>query len=119
MFSLSKHHSLRSIHEMTETSYKSLEIFQKNKLKAIANLKLSLDDLNKPRQFFKKTYTGNGVIDIFRKNFILKNKKLCGNKVMPYLTTYTEEIDTLSQFRYVEFLLKKKVKKINLAYEKE
>ena len=45
-FSLSKHHSLRSVHEMTETSYKSLEIFEKNKLKAIATLKLSLYDLN-------------------------------------------------------------------------
>jgi CMP-N,N'-diacetyllegionaminic acid synthase len=107
IFSLSKHDSLRSVHEMPETSYKSFEIFKKDKLKSIANLKFSLDDLNKPRQLFKKTYAGNGVIDIFRRKFILKNKKLFGKKVMPYITAYTEEIDSLSQFKYINFLLKK------------
>ena len=107
IFATSKYNSLRSVHEMSETAYKSFEIYKKNKLKPIANLKFSLDDLNKPRQAFKNTYAANGVIDIYRKEFILKNKKLFGNKVMAYITKHTEEVDSVEQFKYINYLLKK------------
>jgi CMP-N-acetylneuraminic acid synthetase len=50
----------------------------------------------------------NGVIDIYRKKFILKNKKLFGKKVIAYITKHTEEIDGLNQFNYINYLLKKK-----------
>lgn len=107
IFASSKYNSLRSVHEMSETAYKSFEISGKRKLKPIANLKFSLDDLNKPRQAFKNTYVANGVIDIYRKKFILRNKKLFGRKVMAYITKHTEEIDSLEQFKYINYLLKK------------
>jgi CMP-N-acetylneuraminic acid synthetase len=95
---------------MSESAYKSFEISKKNHLKPIANLKFSLDDLNKPRQDFKNTYVANGVIDIYRKKFILKNKKLFGKKVIAYITKHTEEIDSLNQFNYINYLLKKNCK---------
>ena len=106
-FAISKYNSLRSVHKMSESAYKSFEISKKNQLKPIANLKFSLDDLNKPRQAFKNTYVANGVIDIYRKKFILKNKKLFGKKVIAYITKHTEEIDSLNQFNYIDYLLKK------------
>jgi N-acylneuraminate cytidylyltransferase len=106
-FAISKYNSLRSVHETSESAYKSFEISKKNQLKPIANLKFSLDDLNKPRQVFKNTYVANGVIDIYRKKFILKNKKLFGKKVIAYITKHTEEIDSLNQFNYINYLLKK------------
>ena len=106
IFSKSKYDSLRSVHKMPETAYKSFEIYKKNELKSIANLKFSLDDLNKPRQAFKDTYVANGVIDIYRKKFILENKKLFGRKVMAYITKLTEEVDSLEQFKYINYLLK-------------
>lgn len=106
-FAASKYNSLRSVHEMSETAYKSFEISKKKQLKPIANLKFSLDDLNKPRQAFKNTYVANGVIDIYRKKFILENKRLYGKKVIAYITKHTEEIDNLNQFNYIEYLLKK------------
>jgi N-acylneuraminate cytidylyltransferase len=112
-FATSKHNSLRSVHEMSESSYKSFEISKKNQLKPIANLKFSLDDLNKPRQAFKNTYVANGVIDIYRKKFILRNKKLLGTKVMAYVTKYAEEIDSIEQFKYLKFLTKNISKKKN------
>ena len=107
MFAISKYNSLRSIHEMSETAYKSFEIYKKKQLKPIANLKFSLDELNKPRQTFKNTYVANGVIDIYKKKFILENKKLFGKKVMAYITKRTEEVDNLEQFKYIDYLLKK------------
>ena len=110
IFAMSKYNSLRSVHEMSETAYKSFEIYKKNELKPIANLKCSLDDLNKPRQSFKSTYMANGVIDIYRKKFILENKKLFGKKVMAYITKYTEEVDSLDQFKYINYLFKNNYK---------
>jgi N-acylneuraminate cytidylyltransferase len=107
MFAISKYNSLRSVHEMSETAYKSFEIFKKKQLKPIANLKFSLDELNKPRQTFKNTFVANGVIDIYKKKFILQNQKLFGKKVMAYITKRTEEVDSLEQFKYIDYLLKK------------
>ena len=59
--------SLRSIHEMSETAYKSYEV-KKDLLIPLKNIKLNMEKLNSPRQNFNKTFVANGVIDIFRKN---------------------------------------------------
>ena len=68
-FKKSKFNSLRSVHEMPETSYKSVEIIN-GELKSLKNLKLNMDELNAPRQNFSKTYSPNGVIDIYKKNLL-------------------------------------------------
>ena len=73
----------------------------------------NLNQLNRPRQYFKKTYTPNGVIDIYRKNFILKNKKLFGKKVFGFKTKFTHEIDTLDQFEFINFNLGRKYERTN------
>ena len=99
--------SLRSVHEMSETSYKTVEIVN-GKLKSLKNLRLNMDEINAPRQNFSKTYSPNGVIDIYKKKFILKNKKLFGKKVRAYKTSYSPEIDNLNDFQYVQFLCQKK-----------
>ena len=99
--------SLRSVHEMSETSYKTVEIVN-GKLKSLKNLRLNMDEINGPRQNFSKTYSPNGVIDIYKKKFILKNKKLFGKKVRAYKTSYSPEIDNLNDFQYVQFLCQKK-----------
>tara|TARA_A100001011_G_C14296873_1_gene838839 strand:- start:1133 stop:1813 length:681 start_codon:yes stop_codon:yes gene_type:complete len=104
-FIKSKNDSLRTVNKMPETAYKTFEI-KNNLLKGICNSSKTLDDLNAPRQLFKKTYSANGVVDLYRKDFILKNKKLFGKKSMAFLTAFTNEIDTLDQFKYLEFLKK-------------
>ena len=58
------------------------------------------------RQIFPKTYSANGVIDLYKKDFILKNHKLFGEKVLAFETNYTHEIDNLSEFNYINYLLK-------------
>ena len=82
-FGKSNFNSLRSVHEMSETSYKSVQIVNK-KLKSLKNLKLNMDELNAPRQKFSKTYSPNGVIDIYKKNFVTKSKLLFGKKVKAF-----------------------------------
>tara|TARA_Y100000817_G_scaffold291547_1_gene263164 strand:+ start:118 stop:798 length:681 start_codon:yes stop_codon:yes gene_type:complete len=98
--------SLRSVHEMKETAYKTFEI-RKGKLKPLKNIKFSLDRLNGPRQGFNKTYSPNGIIDIYRKKFIFKNKLLFGNKSKAFITPFSQEIDTIDDLKYLRSLWKK------------
>ena len=106
-FGKSNFNSLRSVHEMSETSYKSVQIVNK-KLKSLKNLKLNMDELNAPRQKFSKTYSPNGVIDIYKKNFVTKSKLLFGKKVKAFETSYFPELDTIEDLKYIEFLCQKK-----------
>ncbi len=106
LFRKSNFSSLRSVHEMQETSYKTFEI-RKDLLKPLKNIKISLDQLNNPRQSFKKTFSANGIIDIYRKKFILKNKLLLGKKTKAFITPFSQEIDTIDDLKYVRKLWKK------------
>ncbi len=99
--------SLRSVHEMQESSYKTFEV-KKGLIKSLQNLKLSIDELNAPRQNFPKTFFPNGNIDIYRKEFVLKNKKLFGSKVKAFITPYSQEIDTIEDYQYIKYLWKKR-----------
>ena len=108
LFSNSQYTSLRSVHEMPETSYKSVEII-KGKLKSLKNLKLNIDEINAPRQSFNKTYFPNGVVDLYKKKLIIKNKVLFGNNVKAFKTEYAHEIDNNEDFKYLEFLWQKKL----------
>ena len=91
---------------MQETAYKTFEI-NKGFLKPLKNLKMSLDQLNGPRQSYNKTFSPNGIIDIYRKKFILKNKLLLGNKTKAFITPFSQEIDTIDDLKYVKSLWKK------------
>tara|TARA_Y100001935_G_C17150168_1_gene430052 strand:+ start:138 stop:818 length:681 start_codon:yes stop_codon:yes gene_type:complete len=106
VFTRSNFSSLRSVHEMPESSYKTLEI-KHGLLKPLKNIRLSLDQLNMPRQGFQKTFHPNGIIDIYRKKFILKNKLLFGRKCMAFVTSYSQEIDTIDDLKYLQSLWKK------------
>ena len=99
--------SLRSVHEMQESSYKTFEI-KKGLIKSLRNFKLSIDELNAPRQSFPKTFLPNGNIDIYRKEFVLKKKKLFGDKVKAFITPYSQEIDTIEDYKYIKFFMEKK-----------
>lgn len=97
--------SLRSVHEMSETAYKMVEI-KNGHLKSLKKLNLSLDEINKPRQKFPKTYSPNGVIDIYRKKVIMNEKKLLGKKIKAFVTSRSQEIDVIEDFKYLEYLWK-------------
>jgi len=92
--------SLRAVHENSETAYKSFELKGKF-LKPLKGVEKTMDQLNSPRQNFSKTYSANGYIDLYRKEFVLKNSKLFGNKVMAYITPLTMEIDSKDELNYM------------------
>ena len=93
---------------MSESSYKSVEI-KKGLLTPLRNIKKSLDEINLPRQNFNKTYSPNGIIDIYRKKFVMKHRSLFGKKVKAFITDYSQEVDNIQDFKYIEYLCKKKL----------
>ena len=46
-------------------------------------------------------YNRDGYIDLYRKEFVLKNNKLFGNKVMAYITPLTMEIESKDELNYM------------------
>ncbi len=104
--------SLRAVHEMPESAYKTFEIKKKNMLKPICGFKQSMDYFNLPRQSFKKTYAANGVVDVCKKEHLIKKNELLGRKVLAFKTPFTHEIDTIDQYRYLKLSLKNNKKNV-------
>ncbi len=92
-----KYTSLRCVHENSETAYKSFEI-KKKKLITIFKKKTNIDLSNLPRQKYPKTFVANGLADIYKRSYIIKNNKLFGNKVLAFITNPTIEIDSIAEY---------------------
>jgi CMP-N,N'-diacetyllegionaminic acid synthase len=98
--------ALRSVHEMSESAYKSFEIGQNGILMTAFARKEDLDQSNMNRQTFPLTYTANGYVDVLLPRHILETGELHGNKVKPFLTNNTLEVDTEEDFEALEVQLK-------------
>ena len=98
-------HSLRSVQEMNESAIKSVVLIKKNKIVPIIKKSSNLDYYNKPRQAFKKTYICNGYIDIYKIDFIRKQKLLLGKKVFAFKTPNTIEIDGINDLQMCRMLI--------------
>ena len=93
--------SLRSVHEMSESSYKTFEMSENNFLKPLAIGK-NLDDSNNPRQVFPKTYFANGYVDVLSTSFVTQHDLIHGDQIMPFITPSTFEIDNEEDFNLLE-----------------
>ena len=98
--------ALRSVHEMSESAYKSFEIGQNGNLMTTFARKEDLDQSNMNRQTFPLTYTANGYVDVLLPRHILETGELHGSKVKPFLTNTTLEVDTEEDFEALEVKLK-------------
>lgn len=99
--------SLRSVHVMSESAYKSFEFNEKGFLSTIGAVENG-DEANLPRQAFPNTYVANGYIDILDPNYILKESKLHGNKILGFQTSVVTEVDTIEDLEYLEWEITKK-----------
>lgn len=102
-----KNTALRSVHPMAESAYKTFEINKNGSLMSVGSKETALDHANNGRQEFPMTYVANGYIDVISTEFIIKNKKIHGNNVKPFITQTCYEIDCLEDFEMLEFQLKK------------
>jgi len=98
--------SLRSVHEMSESAYKSFEVNDKGFLSTIGSIE-SGDKANLPRQTFPKTYVANGYVDVLDPNYILKENKLHGDKILAFQTPVVTEVDSIEDLEYLEWQITK------------
>jgi len=90
---------LRSVYELPESSWKTYERDKRGNLFSLINILKKNKDTelsNLPRQKFKKTYFGQGYIDIVKPS-IIKKKQTYGNKVYGFITPDVGEVDNLNQ----------------------
>ena len=99
--------ALRSVHPMSESAYKTFEINHYGALMSVGSKETALDEANNARQKFPKTYIANGYIDVISSEYVIKNKKIHGDNVKPFITKTCYEIDCLEDFEILEFQLKK------------
>tara|TARA_R110002049_G_scaffold29753_6_gene101281 strand:- start:2454 stop:3185 length:732 start_codon:yes stop_codon:yes gene_type:complete len=96
--------ALRSIHEMSESAYKTFELLDEQTLVTTFKHENDLDGANKARQSFPKTYFANGYVDVLSADFIVKNNRIHGNKVLPFITEPVVEVDTSFDFELLEMM---------------
>lgn len=109
----SKATALRSVHEMSESAYKMMEI-EDRYLKCVCSGSFNLDEANNPRQNFNKTYSPNGYVDIIVSSYVMENQKIHGDHVLSYVTEHVVEVDTIDDFDYLEY----KVASNSLLYDR-
>lgn len=97
--------ALRSVHEMSESAYKTFEIASPGQLKRLGSDSTALDVANNARQQFPATYQANGYVDVLSSVFIRRNGLIHGDWVMPFITPSVIEVDTIDDFGQLEFLL--------------
>ncbi len=90
--------SLRSASEFSQPPEKMFKIIN-GYFKGYFKNKYLIEYYNYPRQKFSKPYLPNGYIDILKPNVILKSGLLHGNKILPYITGQTNDIDKLDDFK--------------------
>jgi CMP-N,N'-diacetyllegionaminic acid synthase len=99
--------ALRSVHEMSESAYKTFEICPSGELQQVGSTNTALDSANNARQQFPATYMANGYVDVLSTAFIRKNKLLHGDFVLPFITEQITEVDTPEDFALLEYQLSK------------
>jgi N-acylneuraminate cytidylyltransferase len=107
--------SLRSVHVMSESAYKSFEFNDKGFLSTIGAVENG-DKANLPRQAFPKTYVANGYIDILDPNYILKENKLHGDKILGFQTPAVTEVDAIEDLEYLEWQITKQPELLNTVF---
>lgn len=86
--------SLRSVHLMSESAYKTFEMDYDKTLMSCFNRDKNLDASNNARQGYPRTYSPNGYVDVLSTSFINTNHKLHGNRVFGFETPVVTEVDS-------------------------
>lgn len=97
--------ALRSVHEMSESAYKTFEIAPEGQLKRLGAGSTALDAANNARQQFPATYQANGYVDVLSTRFIRASRLIHGDWVFPFITPAVVEVDTLDDFAHLEYQL--------------
>ena len=103
--SSSRYTALRSVHEMSESAYKTLEIDSEGQLMSVFTNYCDIEQSNMARQSFPTTYSPNGYVDVIATNFVEKENKIHGSRVKAFVTPKVIEVDDASDLEYLNVSL--------------
>jgi len=103
--SSSRYSALRSVHEMSESAYKTLEINSEGHLMSVFTNNCDIEQSNMARQSFPTTYSPNGYVDIIDTNFVEKENKIHGSQVRAFVTPRVIEVDDKSDLEFLNVSL--------------
>lgn len=99
--------ALRSVHEMSQSAYKSLELTLNGWLRPLDAVDTAMDEANLGRQFFPTTFMANGYVDVLSVEFIRATGLLHGDRVLPFRTQPVLEVDTEDDMEHLAYRLTK------------
>ena len=99
--------SLRSAHPASESPFKWFLRDEKGFFRGISNT-YSNEQINMARHLFPTVYIPDGYVDVLKTSFIKESKMLHGENIYGFLSPVCQEVDTLEDFEYLEFLIQKK-----------
>ena len=105
LFQMGNISAIRSVQEMSETAYKTVEFDENDFLISSFSRNRDLESSNLPRQHFPVTYSPNGYVDIIFPKNISDCNYLHGSSVMGFKTDSIIEIDSENDFKICESLL--------------
>jgi CMP-N,N'-diacetyllegionaminic acid synthase len=96
--------ALRSAHKLNESPHKMLQIVN-NRFAGFFPDDPRPEYFNLPRQSFPSAYQPNGYVDICRRSVIEETGQLYGPRILPFITEWTAEIDSIDDFELLEWQL--------------
>lgn len=100
-------HSLRSAHEVAESPFKWFLKDENNLFEGIQK-EFTTEIVNRPRQEFRDAFNPNGYVDVLKSSAVLNSENLHGSLMYEFETPSVIEIDTESEFDYLEYQLERK-----------
>ena len=94
--------ALRSIHEMSESAYKWFEV-DGEYLACLCTQSRDIEVNSFGRQFYTKTYEPNASVDILKTDFIMKNQKIHGDRVLAFHSPRVIDINNEEDFDMAGF----------------
>ena len=107
--------ALRSVHEMSESAYKTFEV-KDGVLACVGSGSTDLDAASGPRQGFPATWIGNGYVDVFRSKRLVDGQPLYGDQVVAFETDIAPEIDTESDFDFLTYQVSQNENLVKLLF---
>lgn len=96
--------SLRSAHEAPESPFKWFRRDDNGYFQSLIE-KVSLVDINLPRQQYPTAYIPDGYVDVLRSEQAVKTGKIHGERILGFVSPFCQEVDAPEDFALLEYWL--------------
>lgn len=100
--------SMRSAHEASESPYKWFLLDKEGNMFHSLSPELDNEQSNAGRQSFPSVYVPDGYVDVLDAEYIVREGKLLGPRMMAYISPFCLEVDTEGDIELLECFLERR-----------